>query len=560
MRLFHCFFAATLPLVCIGTPLCSVANAQDAKLGLSIEFLNETIRQADEIEDQKTRSAAQWKLVWALLGADLPGEAFDQAMKLSQSNPHTFILSMNRIGNYAKKNNDAAMVTRTFTTAARVDQETGNKYTSNVVDMGFKLDRPLDEIIRIATNSKKSQPAFSRIRNWLARKGRVDEAYQFAATYLPGTKILHHHRQIGYSCASVKHYDYYAKHDYFGQAIDVIHKMPPGKERDHVISTLVSNLMYTTNRDTVSDEHLKLATHWAQQIQDDAKRGAAKRNVMQRERAPKKTVQQLEKQFAAAKLREEKSQILTQIFHLLIAAEDLDQSDKILPRQLQLIKDQPREKQISAFGAYDDETAIKHMTWTHERTMVQTLAKVGKLQEAKARLQKMSELPEHEPMLFIGNLAGIRQQLMLQLGEWDELKKMLAATNPGQPHAYALIVTQDLIRKGRLKEAAKEFQAVLDQPQEVVFPADKINHFSATVHEELAVALVESGDVETAVLILNQIPEHEYLTQPFRSFGRTLCADKDLAKLKPWLEKLPHQTARVYTRLGAWYAAIKNDK
>ena len=158
------------------------------------------------------------------------------------------------------------------------------------------------------------------------------------------------------------------------------------------------------------------------------------------------------------------------------------------------------------------------------------------------------------------DLASIRQQLMLQLGEFDELKQMHREINPEHPHAYGFAVTQHLVKQGQLKEAAKEFQAVLAQPRDAIFHADKINHFSATVHQELAIALVESGDVETAVVVLNQIPEHQYLTEPFKSFGRTLFADKNLSKLKPWLEKLPHQTARVHARLAAWHAATTKDK
>ena len=44
-------------------------------------------------------------------------------------------------------------------------------------------------------------------------------------------------------------------------------------------------------------------------------------------------------------------------------------------------------------------------------------------------------LPDHKPMLFIGNLAGIRQQLMLQLGEFDQLKQMHREIYP-EPVSY----------------------------------------------------------------------------------------------------------------------------
>jgi len=171
-------------------------------------------------------------------------------------------------------------------------------------------------------------------------------------------------------------------------------------------------------------------------------------------------------------------------------------------------------------------------------------------------------------VMFIGTLRGIRQGLMLELGEFDDLKQMVEEANPNQPHAYALLVTTRLVGLGQLEEATKEFQAVLDQPQEVVFDPEKMmslgpmgmGPLAPLVHQELAEALVKAGDVETAVRVLAQIPAHERLTEPFKSFGRTLCADGNLDKLKPWLDKLPHQTARVHARLAAWNVATKQKK
>ena len=201
--------------------------------------------------------------------------------------------------------------------------------------------------------------------------------------------------------------------------------------------------------------------------------------------------------------------------------------------------------------------------------MVAALAKVGKLEEAKTRLKKMADLPQRKhPVMFIGTLSGIRQGLMLELGEFDELKQMLKESNPNQPHLYAILATTRLMGLGRLEEATKEFQTVLDQPQEIVFAPEQLKTLGPfglgplvpKVHQALADALVKSGDVETAVRVLAQVPDHEHLTEPFKSFGRTLCADGDLNKLKPWLEKLPHPTVRVHARLAAWQVAAKKKE
>jgi len=174
----------------------------------------------------------------------MPEVAFEQAMKLSKSDPYPCILSMEAIGKDALKRNDGAMVKKAFLAAAEVDRRFSGEYTYHIAAMGIKLDRPLDVIVGVVTQNGPIRHALREIRQWLARKGRVEEAYQFAATHLPGESELQNHQQIGYACAAVRQYDYYAKHDYLGQAIDVINKMPVGKERDKLIGILVANFLY----------------------------------------------------------------------------------------------------------------------------------------------------------------------------------------------------------------------------------------------------------------------------------------------------------------------------
>ena len=116
-------------------------------------------------------------------------------------------------------------------------------------------------------------------------------------------------------------------------------------------------------------------------------------------------------------------------------------------------------------------------------------------------------------------------------------------------------MTQHLVKQQKLDQALKNFTPVLDAPQASVFGSKKINHFSAKVHDDLAQALVNDGRIDDAVRVLSQVPDHAYLTEPFRSFGRTVCKDGNLDQLEQWLPKLPHDTARVYARLGAFNAA-----
>ena len=120
MRYFTCLVVASVLFLVAHAPQSGLA--QEAASAPPIEFLTETIRQADQMGDERTRVAAQRPMVGALIRAGMPEEAFDQAMKLSKSSPHTCILSMESIGKDALKPNDWAMVERAFRAAAEVDR------------------------------------------------------------------------------------------------------------------------------------------------------------------------------------------------------------------------------------------------------------------------------------------------------------------------------------------------------------------------------------------------------------------------------------------------------
>ena len=236
MRYFNSLVVVSLLLLVVDVPQSCLA--QDTTSAPPIEFLLETIRQAEQIDDEKTRAKAQSGMVRALVNASMSAEAFDQAMKFSLSNPHGCILSMGTIGKDALKRSDSAMVERAFLAAAEVDRNSSGKYTYQIVATGFKLDRPLGAILGVVKQNGPSPRVLRDIRHWLARKGRVDEAFQFAATHLSGDSKLQHQQQIACVCAMVKQLDHSAKHDHFGQAIAIINQMPIGKERDQTLSLI----------------------------------------------------------------------------------------------------------------------------------------------------------------------------------------------------------------------------------------------------------------------------------------------------------------------------------
>lgn len=523
-------------------------------------LLLETVTMADTISAPEIRAAAQWKLVRPLLGAEMRDDAFAQAMKLQEANPHTCILSLSTIAKHAAERNDAEQNDAEFALkslhAARdVSLAAGGQYSYRVVELCLAIDRPLPEAIAIAQAMPAAQQsrAFGAIRDDLARRGRVDEAYQAAQTHLPRQPLLHQHRQIGYSCATVKHYDYHATHDYFGQTIAIIEKMPPSQERDSVISHLVSNLLYVTGEDKVTHKDLERAAQWAEKIQDANVRDAAKGQVLQRKIADA-PIAELQQMLNQSKVREEKTAILSSLFSKLLAGDRIDEADELLEKKIAAIKEQPRPETLSAFGRFNDQTAIESQIWTHERLVVNALIKVGRTAEARKRIEAMHTLPGYPPRTLLGTQSNIRQAMLLKLEDYDAMKALYEEEHPDQMDGYSMMMADHMLQKGNLDQALQSMEPILAKSPEQVFPPQTTNYFSATLHENLAVALVKANRVDDALRLVNQVPEHERVVDVFESFGRSLIESGKQAELEDWLQRLPHQTAKVYARLGAFYA------
>lgn len=530
------------------------AQVADTNSETSDALLQRAVEQADAIEDEKIRLAAQWKLVRPLIRSKWHDRAFDQAMKLQSGNPHTCMLSLSTIALDAAEREDFEREQRAFATAVSVNEQAKWMYTHIIVKMGFKLGRPLNSLIELAKKAPSGRRdfAFADIRDWLARTDRVDEAYEVARTYLPRQSESTRHRTIGYSTSTVKHYDYDAKHDYFGQTIDVINRMQPGEDRDYVILSLVNNLTYVTGKDRVSEEHLRLATEWAEKIDNEARRGQARRKVIQRKDS--ETVDELEKRIVEVELREEKSELLERLFQKLLSEERLEEAEKILPRKLAIIDEQPREKQVSAFGSYDDSDARNDALLNHERGMAGALIKFGRLDEAKKRVDALERLPESRPRFLAMTPGSLRQSLLIRLGEYEELKKLIEQQFPGEPERYPMMMASHFLENGELDRALEQFEQVAGLPQERVFPPKKINHFSATLHQGIAEKLIQQKRFDEAIRALSPIPEHERLVTPFEDFGRKLAKTEGLTieDLLMWIDRLPHPTARLYATIGAW--------
>ena len=433
------------------------------------EFLLKTVTVADQIPDDKARTAAQWRLVTPLINLGLKDQAFQQAMKLSTVNPQTCIYSLTKIAENALENGDPATVQRAWDAARQTNRDAEKAWYDNyVIEMGFKLNRPLPELVAVASTTKRSdkQRAWRDIRSQLARRGRVDEAYAITAAHLPRLSREFNDREIAYYCSNAKHFDYYAKHDHFGQAIRIIEQMSKGEHRDAAISQLIDGLLYVANRDQVSEERFALAGKWVGQIEDDILQGKARAKILRR-RLSSMNVDELEQNLAEVTSREEKREYLQRIFNRLLQEERFAEADGILTREVELIKAQPRPEVRSKFGNVDDADAIRIITWTRNAALVRALHKAGRTDEARARLEAMKDLPDSEPFFLVGNLEGIRFQLYRELEDFDAVEAIV--TDKSSPIAV-LGMARWMMEKNQFERGWKHVAPLLELPSEAFFP------------------------------------------------------------------------------------------
>ena len=517
------------------------------------EFLLKTVNEADRISDEKARTAVQWRLVAPLVELELIDRAFEQAMKLSSVNPQTCIYSLTTIAENALKNGDQATVTKAWGLAREVNREaeTG-QFNHYVIQMGFKLNRPLQELVAVASAARQGdqQRAFRDVRNELAWRGRVPEAYAITAKHLPQFPKDLTDRDIAYYCSHAKHYDYQVEHDHFGQAIQIIEQMPKGEHRDAAISQLIRGLLYVADKDQVSAERFALAEEWVGQIEDDLLQANARAQIL-RKRPLTMKVDQLEQKFSEVTSREEKREYLRRIFNKLLEEQRFEEADAILSREVRLIKEQPRPEVRSKFGNTDDRDLIRSAIWIHHQTLIRALQEAGRTKEARERLDAMQDLPESKPVFLIGNLAGIRRQLLMELEDFDAVEQMVVE----ESEPLALIgLAAWMMEKDQFERGWEHVASLMTLPAESFFPPEArptTLYFAAQPFQNLAQELFKADRPDDALTVLSKLPESAGTAHAFETFGELLVQTDRVATIDEWIARLPHQTARTHARLGA---------
>ncbi|MDA0660737.1 MAG: hypothetical protein O3C60_18175, partial [Planctomycetota bacterium] len=343
------------------------------------ELILKAVAEADLIPDEQARMNAQWGLVSSLVRTGLRDEAFQQAMKLRTANPQACINSLQTIAGDAIKRGDQATVSKTWNAAKQSNVDSGTEFSHYVIELGFRLNLPVSEMLSIAAAASRDdqRQAYRDVRNELTWRGRIDEAYAVTNAHLSDFPKDFNDREMAYYCSHAKHYDYEVKHDHFGQAIRIIEQIPKGQDRDAAIGQLVDGLLYVVRTDKVSDERLAVAETWVGRIDDPIKQAASKAAILQH-RLPGTSIEELERRFAAIESREEKLAILRNIFEKLLEEGRIEEADLILPREVQLFREQPRPEQKSQFGNINDEDGILMTTWTYNAAIVRALHKAGR--------------------------------------------------------------------------------------------------------------------------------------------------------------------------------------
>lgn len=524
------------------------------------DLVLKTIDLADLIPDPRARAAAQWQIVQPLVQCGLIDLAFQQAMKLRTVNPQTCIYSLGTIAQDARKRDDQKQVDKAWNATIDVNTDGGKTFNHYVIELGFQLDRPLEQMIAIAAVVKPygRSSAFCDVRNELAARGRVKDAYRIAETYLTAIPKTIHDREIAYRCVSAKQLVENAAPDHIEQAVRIIQQMPEGEHRDFVIGSLIENLLVVTDTQTVSDDRIAIAEKWVVQIRDEVKRAAALRSIMRRS-LPKLSVAELEQKLTEVRLREVKDELLSRIFHAQLDEGRLEDADAILSRRLQLIRDQPRPETRSAFGSFNDDDAIRLTKWMHEKEMVSALIKADRKQEARSRIESMKDLPEAPPAIFLGNLEGIRLALYWEMNDFDSVEKSITERPaPAERGGGMASLAARFMEQGQPERALKYLDPILEMSPEQLFPSSTPSlYFAVEPYSQLAMALFRAGQTDQAMRVLAKIPEHERMAHAFEALGQTLVQMGRLTELDQWLDCLPHHTARTGACMGAIHELSK---
>ena len=555
-------------------PAASIAKPLDESQ--QRELLLKAVAEADQIPDEQARQKAQWDLVGMLVKRGLTEEAFQQALKLKPVNPQTCIYSLTTIAQDAMTKGNEADVQRAWelAKAANSDAPQAFGFEHYVIQMGFKFNRPIDDLIAVASAAKPNgrQNAFRDIRNELAWRGRIDEAYSITAKYLPTFSKEFNDREIAYYCSNAKHYDYNVKHDHFGQAIRIIEQMPRGTNRNAALEQLIQGLLYVAGKDTVSEERFSLAEKWVDQIDDGLKQAKTRARIMKAHedkvvldlvnvtaeqaqimniRRPVQSLEVLELAFSETSSREEKEVLLQRIFRKQLESGDFKAADGMLARRIQLIKEQPREEQKSKFGNFDDADAVRLATWSHHHDIIQALIKADRKEEARARLDKLTDVPDSESLFLVGNGEGIRLMLYRELKDFDAVEKIGVKEN--NPLA-TIEMAAWMMQNGQFDRGWKHVAPLLEVTSDALFPPDirtKSLYFAAQPIESLAKELFKVNRPDDAFVFVNKLPESRDKAHVFETFGELLVTSGRIAELEQWIAKLPHETARTHARMGA---------
>ncbi len=161
---------------------------------------------------------------------------------------------------------------------------------------------------------------------------------------------------------------------------------------------------------------------------------------------------------------------------------------------------------------------------------------------------------------MVGNLAGIRLQLHMELEDFDAVEKH-HADNPDPVSLISMAAW--MMQEGQFDRGWKHVAPLMDVSSETMLPAEVRTtslYFVAQPFENLARELFKVNRHDEALTFISKLPESRDTAHAFETFGELLVTSGHLAELDQWLARMPHETARTHTRLGVLRAITKPPK
>lgn len=483
------------------------------------------VHYADEIADVDARGQADYELAYVRAGAgDLDGARVSAARI---NNPqlrvhaHCFVAKQYK----QKGDDDACRAELRQARQVALGTKTGQAH-SHVIRAYLKMGYAAEARSFAAEfpEDRQRKYGFQQIAAALAGRGDLDQAYDVLKSKIPPNWREGTLSMMANACARerrVKEVEQLA-----GQLTNT-------KYRDNAYVNLVEALVR-------ADRHVE-AAEFTDRISDPVRRAAARATITRRS-VKDESAKALRSRIAKAETREEKLALYNVLFTRLVETGDVAAAEAAIESMVKTIEASPRKAQASKFGQFDDAVAIAGARSKY-MTIAELLANRGDREGSLRRIARatkaVTELPEQAglaKMMLVSRLV----KSQIAAGDLDGARGTLdkIGMNFSRSSAAADLAVA-LIKSGDVKSA-------LEVAELITAPNGKGLAVGSVVSE-----LLRAGEPAAAKAVLRRLGDSKEEVRAFRAAGSTMVELGHERQLHQWLAEMTSNVARAHACMGA---------